>query len=480
MPGPGNDLIDELEVEAVARVLRSGYLGRYGPDDDPAFGAEVLTLEQNVAKLVGVGHAVAVNSGTSAIWTLLSALGIGPGDEVIVPGFTFVASMSSIIYAGATPVLAEIDDTFNLDPVDVEARITSKTKAILAVHMLGAACDLDALSDIAERHGIMLIEDAAQAFGGSYHGRRLGSIGIGGAYSFNLYKTITCGDGGMLVTDKPDLYERCFALHDQGHLPLRRGTEVGKRPFLGLNLRMNELSAAVLNVQLGKLDRILTTLKANRIAFQAAIESTPGVGLPAAGGPGRRHRNPSRRGPRRMQTIAAAVARDLGTKTLADSGWHVYANMEHLRSRRIVSGFASARRGLRRRSRDAPCHRCVARPLDHTRCRRGRRRHRLGVRDQRPLDGDRHREGRRSVQGSCCAPHQLKLTIRLTPRRVTLVDVAERASVSVATVSRALSGDPQISEATQSRVRSDRGRPQVRPQRHGQEPGDAIQLHIRV
>ncbi|MEO7371819.1 MAG: aminotransferase class I/II-fold pyridoxal phosphate-dependent enzyme, partial [Ilumatobacteraceae bacterium] len=124
MPGPGNDLIDELEVEAVTRVLRSGYLGRYGPDDDPAFGAEVLTLENSVADLVGAGHAVAVNSGTSAIWTLLSALGIGPGDEVIVPGFTFVASMSAIIYAGATPVLAEVDDTFNLDPVDVEARIT--------------------------------------------------------------------------------------------------------------------------------------------------------------------------------------------------------------------------------------------------------------------------------------------------------------------------------------------------------------------
>jgi dTDP-4-amino-4,6-dideoxygalactose transaminase len=341
MPGPGNDLIDELEVEAVARVLRSGYLGRYGPDDDPAFGAEVLTLEKSVADLVGVNHAVAVNSGTSAIWILLSALGIGPGDEVIVPGFTFVASMSSIIYAGATPVLAEIDDTFNLDPADVEARITSKTKAILAVHMLGAACDLDALSDIAQRHNILLIEDAAQAFGGSYHGRRLGSIGAGGAYSFNLYKTITCGDGGMLVTDTPDLYERCFALHDQGHLPLRRGTEIGKRPFLGLNLRMNELSAAVLNVQLGKLDRILSTLRGNRTLFQNAIETTPGVSF-------RRLVDPAGDIATHLVVVlpeasmAAAVARDLDTKTLADSGWHVYKNMEHLRSRRIVSGFASA------------------------------------------------------------------------------------------------------------------------------------------
>ncbi|MEP7111821.1 MAG: DegT/DnrJ/EryC1/StrS family aminotransferase [Ilumatobacteraceae bacterium] len=341
MPGPGNDLIDELEVEAVTRVLRSGHLGRYGPDDDPTFGAEVLTFEHSVAELVGVRHAVAVNSGTSAIWILLSALGIGPGDEVIVPGFTFVASMSSIVYAGATPVLAEVDDTFNLDPRDVEARITDRTKAILAVHMLGAPCDLDALSDIADRHGLMLIEDACQGFGGSYHGRRLGSVGIGGAFSFNIYKTITCGDGGMLVTDDDAVYERCFALHDQGHLPLRRGVEVGQRPFLGLNMRMVELSAAVLNVQLTRLDRILSTLRTNKAALKAEIATIPGVTF-------RRLADPDGDVATHLVITlptadnATAVAAELGTKTLAKSGWHVYSNMEHLRSRRIVSGFASS------------------------------------------------------------------------------------------------------------------------------------------
>jgi dTDP-4-amino-4,6-dideoxygalactose transaminase len=339
VPGPGNDLIDDLEVEAVARVLRSGYLGRYGPDDDPAFGAEVLTLEKSVAELVGVRHAVAVNSGTSAIWILLSSLGIGPGDEVIVPGFTFVASMSAIVYAGATPVLAEIDDTYNLDARDVEARITGRTKAILAVHMLGAPCNLDALCDVANRHGIMLIEDACQGFGGSYRGRRLGSIGVGGAFSFNIYKTITCGDGGMLVTDSPDVYERSFALHDQGHLPLRRGVEVGQRPFLGLNLRMIELAGAVLNVQLSRLEQILSTMRSNKAALRAAIETVPGVRF-------RRLADPAGDVATHLVVAlpdaasAAAVAADLGTKTLADSGWHVYSNMEHLRSRRIVSGFA--------------------------------------------------------------------------------------------------------------------------------------------
>jgi dTDP-4-amino-4,6-dideoxygalactose transaminase len=339
MPGPGNDLVDEAEVEAVARVLRSGYLGRYGPDDDPNYTAQVLTLEQRIAALVGVRHAVAVNSGTSAIWILLSALGIGAGDEVIVPGFTFVASMSSIIYTGASPVLAEVDDSFNLDPRDVEARITDRTKAILAVHMLGAPCDLNALEDIAERYGLLLVEDAAQAFGASSGGRRLGSVGVGGAFSFNIYKTITCGDGGMLVTDSDELYEQCFALHDQGHLPLRRGVEIGQRPFLGLNFRMNEVSGAVLNVQLDKLDRILGTLRANKTALRKAIQGTPGVGF-------RRLTDPDGDAATHLvvtlpdERSAAAIADELGTKTLANSGWHVYANMEHLRSRRVAAAFS--------------------------------------------------------------------------------------------------------------------------------------------
>ncbi len=187
----------------------------------------------------------------------------------------------------------------------------------------------------------MLIEDACQGFGGTYHGRRLGSIGVGGAFSFNIYKTITCGDGGMLVTDADDVYERCFALHDQGHLPLRRGVEVGQRPYLGLNLRMIELSAAVLNVQLSRLERILSTLRANKAALRAEIETTPGVTF-------RRLADPDGDVATHLVVTlptadaATAVAAELGTKTLAKSGWHVYSNMEHLRSRRIVSGFASS------------------------------------------------------------------------------------------------------------------------------------------
>ena len=214
MPGPGSLLIGQEEIDEVIEVLRSKYLYRYGPDSDAEFKAKVRTFEENVASRLGTRYAVAVNSGTSALSVILGGLAIGAGDEVIVPGFTFIASMSAIVYAGALPVLAEIDDTFNLDPADVEARITPRTRAILAVHMLGSPARLDELLAIAQRHGITLIEDCAQAFGGSFHGKPLGSLGVAGGLSFNAYKTITAGDGGMVVTNDEALYRRCFAMHD--------------------------------------------------------------------------------------------------------------------------------------------------------------------------------------------------------------------------------------------------------------------------
>lgn len=353
MPGPGNDLIDDREIEAVTRVLRSGHLGRYGPDDDPTFSAEVLTLEQSVAERVGARRALAVNSGTSAIWTLLSSLGIGPGDEVIVPGFTFVASITAIVHTGATPVLAEVDDTFNLDPIDVERRITPRTRAVLAVHMLGAAADLGALAEICDRHGVLLVEDAAQAFGASLEGRGLGAIGVGGAFSFNVFKTITCGDGGMLVTSDEALYQTCFALHDQGHLPLRRGIEIGQRSMMGMNFRMTELQGAVLNVQLSKLDRILALLRTNKTRLRLALEATPGLTF-------RRLVDPVGDAATHLVVslptaeVASKVAAALGTKTLDQSGWHVYSRMEHVLEGRTVSRLARVVSGFGIRRGDLP------------------------------------------------------------------------------------------------------------------------------
>jgi len=334
--GPGRALIGEAEQRRVLDVLRGGYVSRYGPEGEPAFTASVRTLEDAVAQRSGVGYAVATNSGTASLLTILAGLDIGMGDEVIVPGFTFVASISAIVYAGALPLLAEIDETLNLDPADVEQRITPRTVAILAVHMLGNPARLAELRAIADAHDLMLIEDCAQAFGATYRGKPVGSYGIAGAISFNEYKTITCGDGGMVITEDENLYRRCFAFHDQGHEPLRLGSTIGDRPFLGLNFRMTELQAAVLLAQLERLDAIVERLKDHRKAMLEAIGDIPGLTF---------RRLPDPDGDLATHLVALLptsqmagdVARDLGTKVLADSGWHTYANMEHLLAKRTAT-----------------------------------------------------------------------------------------------------------------------------------------------
>lgn len=335
MPGPGMELVGEGEIQEVLEVLKSGYLYRY--DVAPGktnFQGKVIQAEEYVAQMSQVEYAIALNSGTSALLIAMMCLGIGPGDEVIVPGFTFVASISSIAFAGAVPVLAEVDRSLNLDPADVKAKITPRTKAILPVHMMGNPARLDELKAIADEHNLYLIEDCAQAFGASYKGRPIGSIGQVGIFSFNVYKTITSGDGGMIITDDEELYKRCFALHDQGHSPLRAGVEIGKRPFLGLDFRYTELQAAVLLAQLRKLPGLVEHLRANKKQFKALISDLPGVEfreLPDPDGD--------------IATIltvifptadvAQHIAKDLKNKVIAEAGWHVYSNMEHLLEQRM-------------------------------------------------------------------------------------------------------------------------------------------------
>jgi dTDP-4-amino-4,6-dideoxygalactose transaminase len=337
MPGPGVELIGEEEIAEVMEVLTNRSLSRYGTEGDPRFGAKVMKVEREIAALAGVRFGLGVHGGgSSGLWLSLLGLGIGPGDEVIVPGFTFVASISAIVYARATPVLAEVDDSFNLDPADVESRITPRTRAILVVHMLGAPARLDEIRDIADRHGLFLVEDCAQAFGATYQGQGVGGIGHTGVYSFNEYKTITCGDGGMIVTDDESLYDRLFAIHDQGHAPLRGGSKYAERPFLGLNFRMTELSGAVLLAQVRKLDMIRDHLRANKAIVKSTIADLPGLGFRTIVDP---------EGDLATHLVvtfpdpetARAVAAELGSITLDASGWHVYSNMEHLLERRTVN-----------------------------------------------------------------------------------------------------------------------------------------------
>jgi len=336
MPGPGLDVVGEEELAEVREVIQARHLGRYGPDD-ASFPAKVRQLEEEVARLAGARYALALNSGTSGLLAMLAAMDIGPGDEVIVPGFTFVASISAIVYAGATPILAEVDRTFDLDPADVEARITPRTRAILLVHMLGNPGRVAELQAVATRHGIALIEDCAQAFGATYRGRWVGTHGAMGMYSFNEFKTITCGDGGMVVTDDEQLYRRAFAMHDQGHSPNRKGLEVGARPFLGLNFRMTELEGAVLVAQVRKLEGIRRHLAENAAIVRSIIEEVPEIDfreLPDPDGDLATHLVvifPDER-------MAGAVTAELGSITLDRSGWHVYSHMEHVLSRRTATG----------------------------------------------------------------------------------------------------------------------------------------------
>ncbi len=338
MPGPGIELIGDEETAEVLEVMASRFLSRYGPADNPAFGAKVHKVEVALAEMAGVKHGLAVSGGGSAaLWIAMLALGIGPGDEVIVPGFTYVASISSIVYTGATPVLAEVDDSFDLDPADVAARITPRTKAVLVVHMLGGVARLDELKALADAKGIALIEDCAQAFGATYQGQGVGGIGTIGTYSFNEYKTITCGDGGALVTDDQALYERAFAMHDQGHAPFRLESKYAERPFLGMNFRLTELSGAVLLAQLRKLDLIRTHLRENKAIVKAILREVPEIRFRALVDPeGDLATHLVVMLP--TKEIAEAVAREVGSITLGTSGWHVYNHMDHVLSRRTVTG----------------------------------------------------------------------------------------------------------------------------------------------
>jgi dTDP-4-amino-4,6-dideoxygalactose transaminase len=330
MAGPGLSVFGQEEEAEVLDVLRSRELSRYRFDDDgTAPPSKVRSFETEFAALTGSPFCLATNSCTSALLAGLLAAGIGPGDEVIVPAYTFIAPIAAVAHAGATPVLAEIDESLLLDPVDLAARITPRTKAILAVHMLGAPCDLDALASVAGRHGVALIEDCAQAGGGSFRGRYLGTFGRFGAFSLNVFKTFTAGDGGVLLTADRDLFELAFAIHDHGAAPLRQGVTEGP-PVFGLNLRMHELAGALALAQVRKLPQILRTLRQNKARLGAAVGKLPGVS-----------ERPVHDPDGECATVlcylfdsaahAARAAEGLGTITLDRSGKHNYANMPQLR-----------------------------------------------------------------------------------------------------------------------------------------------------
>jgi dTDP-4-amino-4,6-dideoxygalactose transaminase len=329
MAGPGSYWLGEEEKKEALDVLAGGRLMRYGDLKDPQFKHKVFTLEEEFARYVGVPYALATNSGTSALLCSLLAGGLKPGDEVIVPAYTFVATYTAAAFVGLVPVLCEIDESLNIDPAEIERRITPKTRAIMPVHMLGNPCDMDAIMAIAAKHKLLVIEDACQAGGASYKGRQIGSIGDMAGFSLNVFKTITSGDGGLVTTRNEKLYRAAFGVHDQGHSPMRAGVEVGSRCILGLDFRMNEITGALALAQLRKIDRITATLREKKARFKEQIADIPGMSF--------RKLNDSKGECGTLLTVlfddplrAAAVAAKVGSKTVDKSGWHVYANMEHI------------------------------------------------------------------------------------------------------------------------------------------------------
>lgn len=253
--------IGQEEIDAVARVINSKSLFKV---NDAL--RETAKCEQNMRDIWGVKRALLVTSGKGALISALVGMGIGPGDEVIVPAYTYIATAIAVLATGAIPVIAEIDETLTLSPKDFEKKITERTRAVIPVHIMGFPCNMDEIVRIAKEHNIKVLEDSCQADGGSYKGKRLGSIGDAGALSFNFFKIVTAGEGGAVLTNNDVLYERALIYQDSSAISFfgDQLNGITEPQFCGSQFRTNEISAAILNEQFKRLDGILADLRKNK------------------------------------------------------------------------------------------------------------------------------------------------------------------------------------------------------------------------
>lgn len=274
---PGSYFIDDQEIEAVTKVLKSRSLFRFYGHDLQHFADRI---EAAYCERLGRKYALGTNSGTAALSLCMSALGIGPGDEVLLPGYFWVSCVSAVVRAGAIPKLVDINDTFVMDPMDLERKIGPRTKAVLLVHMSGATGELDRLVQVANAHKVPIIEDVAQANGASFNGLPLGSFGDLAIFSFQFNKGITAGEGGLVVTDNKRYYDSLVAAHDLGYPRNERGRLVTDDPELqmwGQGSRLSELAAAVLTVQERKLDTIVSTMRALNHKLYQGLDGVAGL-----------------------------------------------------------------------------------------------------------------------------------------------------------------------------------------------------------
>jgi 8-amino-3,8-dideoxy-alpha-D-manno-octulosonate transaminase len=277
----GTQYYDEKERRELEDVLQKRQPFRwYGPGPNPP--QKVAAFEKELATRMQTRFALAVTSGSAALTTALAALEVGPGDEVILPAWTWYSCYNAIVLAGALPVFAEMDESLNLDPADVQKKITPQTKVVMAVHLLGSPCDMTRILAVARKHRLRVLEDCAQSLGANYRGRPVGSLGDIGIYSMQIHKTITAGEGGALVTSDLLLFERATRFHDLGLLRRPHEQWVGKAAldgFPGSQFRMNEFTGGVLLAQLRKLDRIIAAVRGNARRIYEGIRDLPGLRL---------------------------------------------------------------------------------------------------------------------------------------------------------------------------------------------------------
>jgi 8-amino-3,8-dideoxy-alpha-D-manno-octulosonate transaminase len=274
---PGTELFGEEERKEVMDVLNTTCLFRYNHDELRQGMWKARELEAEVAKYTGAKYAHAVSSGSAAVAASLVASGIGHGDEVIVPPFTFMATIEAVLYAGALPVFAEIDETLCLSAEGIAQAATEKTKAVLLVHMLGAAADLDGIMQVCKEKNLVLIEDAGQALGAFYKGKSVGLFGTCGAFSFDFFKITTAGEGGLFITNDEDTYKKADTYSDHGHSHVGDNRGMEPHPFLGFNYRIGELNAAVGLAQMRKIKTLVAGKRKNKVIIKDKLSRIEGV-----------------------------------------------------------------------------------------------------------------------------------------------------------------------------------------------------------
>lgn len=263
-------IVGKREVEAIKKVIEKGIFFRYG-------GTETVKFEQEFAKFIGVKYAYATSSGTAALIVALQALGIGPGDSVLVPAYTFISTALAVTAVGAIPIITDIDESLTIDPADIEHKLEKHTKCIIPVHMQGMPCNMEKITAIASKHNVLVLEDCAQACGGSYRNRMLGSIGHMGAFSFNQYKIISSGEGGAVSTSNQLYAERAYMAQDGSCSVWPETEKTSSAFFCSANYRFNDLNAAMLRVQLKRLKYILKKLRDARKLIKYKLKLPPGV-----------------------------------------------------------------------------------------------------------------------------------------------------------------------------------------------------------